>query len=186
MPRRGLDTARVIAHAAAVADAEGLEAVSVARVASDLGVRAPSLYNHVAGRDGLLRGIALRGAGELTAALSEAAVGRAGADAIRATAAAYRAYALAHPGAYAATVRAPPPDDPELQAAAEAFLGLVAGLLRGYDVEGDALVHRTRSLRAALHGFVLLEQQGGFALPVDVDASFAWHVERLISALSDA
>ena len=57
MPRRGLDRARVVAAAGDIADAEGLEAVTLARVAQQLGVRSPSLYNHVAGRDGLLRAL---------------------------------------------------------------------------------------------------------------------------------
>ena len=65
-----------------LADADGLEAVTLARVAHALGVKPPSLYNHVDGRDGLVRAIALRGLGELTDALRRAATGRAGADAL--------------------------------------------------------------------------------------------------------
>ncbi|CAA9469468.1 MAG: Transcriptional regulator, AcrR family, partial [uncultured Solirubrobacteraceae bacterium] len=84
MARRGLDAAAVVAEAARVADAEGLGAVTVARVAAEVGVRGPSLYNHVAGRDGLLRGIALGAVGELAGRLGAAAVGRSGAEALRA------------------------------------------------------------------------------------------------------
>jgi AcrR family transcriptional regulator len=58
MPRRGLDAERVVDAAAQLADAHGLQAVTLARVAGELGVRAPSLYNHVEGRDGLLRAVA--------------------------------------------------------------------------------------------------------------------------------
>ena len=54
-PGAGLDPERVVDAAAAIADAEGLDAVTLARVAGGLGVRAPSLYNHVDGRGGLLR-----------------------------------------------------------------------------------------------------------------------------------
>ena len=79
MPRRGLDTARVVQEAARIADAEGLDEVTLARVAAALGVRAPSLYNHVDGRAGLLRLLALRSIDELADALRDAAVGRAGA-----------------------------------------------------------------------------------------------------------
>ena len=99
MPRRGLDRAQVVETAGEIADAEGLEAVTLARVAAALGVRSPSLYNHVAGRDGLLRGLAAQSTRELAAALRRAATGRAGADAIVAVAAAQRAYALRAPGA---------------------------------------------------------------------------------------
>lgn len=84
MPRMGLDAGRVVEAAAGIADADGLEAVTLARVAADLGVRAPSLYNHVDGRRDLLRAIAVLGVRELTAALREATVGRSGAEALAA------------------------------------------------------------------------------------------------------
>src|SRR5437762_5111966 len=180
MPRAGLDTARVVGAAAVLADAEGLDAVTLARVAAGLGVRAPSLYNHVDGRGGLLRALALRGVRELTAALRDAAVGRSGADALGATARAYRAYARAHPGLYAASVAAPAPDDAEHMAAARETVELVYAVLRGWALEGDDAVHAARAFRSAVHGFVLLEAAGGFGIPVDLDDSF----ERLVATLA--
>ena len=74
MPRAGLDRERVVDAAIAIADDEGLHAVSLARVAAALGVRPPSLYKHVDGRDALLRAIAVRSVRELTDALRAAAV----------------------------------------------------------------------------------------------------------------
>ena len=90
MPRAGLDADAVVAAAAELADADGLEAVTLARLASRLGVRAPSLYAHVDGLADLRRRIAARGALELAAELQAAAAGRAGADALLAIANAYR------------------------------------------------------------------------------------------------
>ena len=180
MPRAGLDTARVVDAASAIADAEGLDAVTLARVAGGLGVRAPSLYKHVDGRAGLLRALALRGVRELTAALRDAAIGRAGADALAATARAYRAYAAAHPGLYAASVVAPARDDAEQQAAAAEAIDVIYAVLRGWQLEVDDAVHAVRAFRSAVHGFVALEAAGGFGIPVDVDTSF----ERLVATLA--
>ena len=180
MPRAGLDTERVVDAAARIADAEGLDAVTLARVADGLGVRPPSLYNHVDGHGGLLRALAIRGVRELTAALRDAAVGRSGADALTATARAYRAYAHAHPGLYAASVAAPAPDDPEHQAAARETVDVVFAVLRGWSLEGDDAVHAARAFRSAVHGFVLLEAAGGFEIPVDLDDSF----DRLVATLA--
>jgi len=180
MPRAGLDTDRVVDAAATIADADGLDAVTLARVAGGLGVRAPSLYNHVDGRAGLLRALALRGVRELTAALREAAIGRSGPDALAAAARAYRAYAVAHPGLYAAGVAAPAPDDAEHLAAAGETVDVVYAVLRGWQLEGDDAVHAARAFRSAIHGFVLLETTGGFGIPVDVDTSF----ERLVATVA--
>ena len=180
MPRRGLDRAQVIAAAAAIADADGLEAVTLARVAAALDVRSPSLYNHVAGREGLLRGVATQATGELAAALRRAATGRAGAEAIAAVAAAQRDYAHAHPGRYAATVAAPAPGDTEHEAAAAEAVDVLTAVLGGAGLEGDDLIHAVRALRSAVHGFAALEAAGGFAMAVDRDASF----QRLVEALA--
>jgi AcrR family transcriptional regulator len=180
VPRRGLDQAQVLDAAAAIADADGLEAVTVARVAQELGVRPPSLYNHVAGRDGLVRGIALRALRELGDAVREAAIGRAGDDAFAAFARAYRDYVAEHPGAYAATVRAPAPGDAEHTAAADAVVETARGVLRAWDLDGDDAVHAARALRSAVHGFVSLEAAGGFGLPADREESF----DRLVGALA--
>lgn len=166
--------------ALALADAEGLEAVTLARVAAALGVRSPSLYNHVEGRDGLLRAIAARATGELAAALRRAATGRAGADAIAAVAQAQRAYALAHPARYAATIAAPAAGDAAHEAAAAEAVAVLTDVLAAAGLDGDDVIHGVRALRSAVHGFVALEAGGGFGLAVDPDVSF----DRLVAALA--
>jgi len=178
--RRGLDRARVVDAAIELADAEGLEAVTLARVAAALGVRPPSLYNHVAGREGLLRGVAARATRELATALRRAATGRAGRDAIMAVAAAQRDYALAHPGRYAATVAAPATGDTEHESAAAEAVDVLAVVLGGMGLDGNERIHAVRALRSAVHGFATIEASGGFALAVDRDDSF----RRLVSALA--
>lgn len=180
MPRMGLDAGRVVEAAAGIADADGLEAVTLARVAADLGVRAPSLYNHVDGRRDLLRAIAVLGVRELTAALREAAVGRSSADALTAAAHAYRAYARAHPGRYAATLAAPTRGDEEHRAAASEAVDVMLAIMRGWDLEGDDAIHAVRAFRSAVHGFVAIEAADGFGMAVDVDASF----DRLVATLA--
>ena len=180
MARRGLDRAQVVDAAVAIADADGLEAVTLARVAAALGVRSPSLYNHVEGRDGLIRGVAARSTRELATALRRAATGRSGADAITAVAQAQRDYARRYPGRYAATVAAPAPGDAEHEAAAADAVDVLESVLGGAGLEGDDVIHAVRALRSAVHGFAALEASGGFALAVDPDDSF----RRLVDAVA--
>ncbi len=56
--RRPLSRDRVLAAAMSLADAEGLAAVTMRRLAADVGVEAMSLYHHVPGKEGLLDGLA--------------------------------------------------------------------------------------------------------------------------------
>jgi AcrR family transcriptional regulator len=54
-PRAGLSADAIVAAAVRIADAEGLEAVSMARVAHELGFTTMSLYRHVASKEELLQ-----------------------------------------------------------------------------------------------------------------------------------
>ena len=179
MPRAGLTHERVVAEAAAVADEVGLERLTLAAIAQRFGVTLPSLYKHVDGLDAVKRDLAVLGVRELTAALSAAAVGKAGPDALHAIANAYRGYARAHPGRAAAAVRAPDPGDAEHLAAGEAAATVLAAVLDGYDIASENTIDAIRSLRAVMHGFVTLEAAGGFGLPRSVDATYT----RLIDGL---
>jgi AcrR family transcriptional regulator len=182
VPRAGLNRERVVDEATAVADAVGFDRLSLAAVAERTGVRLPSLYKHIESLDGLRRDVAVRALEELAATVTPAVGGGTGADGLRALAGAYRTYARQHPGRYAATVRAPRPGDEAHAVAAEAVLRVVYAVLGGYGLDGDDAVDAARTLRAALHGFVVLEASGGFGLPRDVDRSF----DRLVTALDTA
>ena len=186
MPRAGLDSEAVVSAAEELADAEGLEALTLATLASRLGVRPPSLYAHIEGLADLRRRLAARGARRLAAAMQTAAAGRARGDALAAVADAYRSYAREHPGSYAALQRAPDPNDAEASAAGAEAVDVVLAVLRGYDLESDDAIHSTRIIRAALHGFASLEAGGGFGLPLDVDETFARLTQLLHQGLAAA
>lgn len=55
--REPLSRDRVLTSAVALADSEGLSAVTMRRLAASLGVEAMSLYHHLPGKDGLLDGL---------------------------------------------------------------------------------------------------------------------------------
>jgi AcrR family transcriptional regulator len=185
VPRRGLTRASVVDLALAVVDDAGYDALTLAAVASRAGVAVPSLYKHVASLADLRREVAVLSLRGLTAALTSASVGRSGGEALRALADAYRAFARSHPGRYAATQLAPAPDDAELAEAAGAAVAVVAAVLRGCGVSEERSIDAVRAVRSGLHGFVALELGGGFGLPRDVDASFAYLVAALETGIRE-
>jgi AcrR family transcriptional regulator len=182
--KAGLTLDDVVAAAAALADRDGLDAVTLSRIARDLGVRPPSLYAHVDGLPGLRRLLALRAAALIRDALSTATAGRRGGAALRCAGSAFRDVILSHPGLYAATLPAPgPDDDPELYAALAAASRPVEDAAAAAGLRGTAAVDATRALRAAVHGFARLEQAGGFGRPVDVTGSFDAMLDALVTGL---
>jgi AcrR family transcriptional regulator len=177
--RTTLSRDAIVRAAIALADAEGLDAVTLAKVAARLGVKSPSLYVHVDGLGGLRRRIAARGARELTAELQAAVAGRSGRDALAAFADAYRGYARAHPGTYAALQNPANLEGPE----GAALLEVVFAVLRGYSLDDDAAIHAARVVRSSLHGFVSLETDAGFGIDLDLDQSFSLLVSVLDQGL---
>ena len=73
--RGTLSRERVLATAMTVADADGLAAVTMRRVASELGVEAMSLYHHVPSKEQLLDGLADALVVEIAGAVSDRAPG---------------------------------------------------------------------------------------------------------------
>lgn len=181
--RAGLDRAAVVHAAARLVDEEGVEQLSLGRLAERLGIRAPSLYNHVAGLPGLRHELAVYCARELLAHLTRATIGKARAEAILALADAYRAYARDYPGRYALTLQAPPADDTQMAAVAQELVEVVRAILRPYDLGDENTIHAIRSLRSIVQGFVSLEVAGGFAMPVNLDDSFHWLITLFVEGL---
>lgn len=63
--KRGLTKDRILEAALQIADEHGLEALSMRRLAAELGVEAASLYHHIPNKDALLDGVLVRVRGEL-------------------------------------------------------------------------------------------------------------------------
>lgn len=69
--RKPLTRERILEAAMALADADGLDALTMRRLAADLGVEAMSLYHHVPNKDALLDGIVDAIIGEVNHATGE-------------------------------------------------------------------------------------------------------------------
>ncbi|MBB5918027.1 AcrR family transcriptional regulator [Nocardia transvalensis] len=184
-PRVGLTAERVVDAAAELADEIGFDNLTLSAVARRFGVKDPSLYVHVRNLHDLRVRVALRAGVELNDRIGTAIAGRAGKDALIAFADAYRAYALEHPGRYAATqIRMDPAevgDEPALLRSIE----LTQSMLRGYELGESEGLDAARLLRSTFHGFATLEAQGGFAHSRPTDVSWRHILDALHRTLSD-
>jgi len=175
--------ATVVAAAGDLADAEGLAAVTLTRLAEVLGIRPPSLFNHVESLADLVRLLALGALADLVDRLEGAVAAQETAPAaLEALMQTYRTYVRQHPGRYAATLALPVAqvqNDPEWKALDERILEVGRGLAARFGLEGPAGIHALRGWRALAHGFSDLERQGGFGIPLDADESFRLAVQAL-------
>src|SRR4051812_26456186 len=176
--------AQIVAAGRSILEAEGLEGLTMQRVARQVGVRSPSLYKRVSSRGELIRLIANDVADQLAGTMDAAAAAGAGEprQELEAIANAFRSFALAHPNAYGLLFARLPADalvDPERNARAAQALLQTAGKLAGPDDALDA----ARTITAWAHGFVTMESAGAFRLGGDVDRAFAYGVEHLADGL---
>ena len=183
MPRRRrLDRRQVIEAAIAVTEAEGPQALGINRVARALGIKPPSLYNHVANGNDLAWGVVIEANRRLLAHVRAVPVhGTDPQTRVIRLAETLRAWAMDNLSLY--TVMAQTPvnnDDPEFAVLMDEMMPLFGHPLKELGLTGDAVIHAMRTMRSAVHGFVLLESSEQFGLSQPVDDSFQWLVTALV------
>ena len=168
--------AQIVEAAEDLLEERGPDGLTMRTLAARLGIQAPSLYKHVAGKDELevlLIAQALRDQGDAINAAVVALGPRASRRAsLKALAKAYRAWALAHPHLYRLATEGPLPRA-ELPEGLEAWAA--APLVHAAGSEATA-----RAAWAFAHGMTILELDGRF--PPDADLDRAW--DAGITALS--
>jgi AcrR family transcriptional regulator len=165
-------------------DRDGWDALTINALASQLGTKGPSLYNHVDSLDDLRRTVRMRVVGDIIDMLNTVGQGRTRDDAVMAMASAYRSYAHHHPGRYSAFTRMPlGGDDPEFTDATRAAAGPVIAVLASYGLDGEDAFYAALEFWSAMHGFVLLEMTGVMNGIADTDTVFTDMVMRLATGL---
>ena len=143
-PKPRHSRAEIAAAAIRIADAEGIAAVTMRRVAADLGTGTMSLYNYVPAKEHLIQLRADQTAGEYTYPPSPAPDGR---TAIADLARQGRDIARRHPW-LPAVMHRPPPMGPSTLRYVDYFLGLLAGSVLGTAAKMETI--------AIINGFALM------------------------------
>jgi AcrR family transcriptional regulator len=152
----------IVAAARELLEAEGPDALSMRRVATRLGIRAPSLYKHLPDKAALEDAIISDGFRELAIAFEAALDTK---DALAALGSSYRAFGIEHPHLYRLMTERPLRRD-RLEPGVEERAA--ATVIRA--VGGDADL--ARAAFAFAHGMTVLELNGRFPPGADLDA--AW------------
>ncbi|MBC7300519.1 MAG: TetR/AcrR family transcriptional regulator [Nocardia sp.] len=159
--RRPLSRDRVLAAAIRVADRGGVEAITMRRVAQELGVEAMSLYNHVPNKDAILDGVV----DSVFAAIELPEAGHADwRDAIRGRARSARAVLARHSWALGLMDSRRNPGQATLR-----HHDAVLGVLRGAGFSLPMAAHAVSLIDSYVGGFVLQEANLPISAPGDVE-----------------
>ena len=155
-------TAEGIFEAAlALVDAEGLDALTMRRLAADLGVATMSLYGHVPNKDDLLTGVVNLATREIALPEPDTPPW----EALRFITREFRRVALGHPNLVPLTFRQPPTGEAGLRT-----LEAALDALRRAGLPPATAVRAYRVMASFAIGFVSLEC-GGYFKPVDPSAA---------------
>jgi AcrR family transcriptional regulator len=160
----------------------GLGNLTINNLAARLGVRPPSLYNHVSGIKELQEKVAAFSLQSLEAAIRDAAVGKSGSEALLRIAEAYRKFALENSELYKSMLMFPGSADPNVKEAGMSVARIIYQVLESYGLSEEDRSHQARGFRSLVHGFVSLEEVGFFKSG-NRDKSFRILVEGFISTL---
>lgn len=153
----------IVEVARGLLEEEGPDALTMRRLGDRLGIRAPSLYKHLAGKEALEAAVISEGFAEAAEAFE--AVIRGADDPLAELARAYRSFALTRPHLYRLMTERPLRRDllePGVEERAARPLLQAAG--------GDESL--ARAVWAFAHGMTVLELNGRFPPGADLDA--AW------------
>jgi AcrR family transcriptional regulator len=171
--RQPLNRDRIIEAALRVMDAEGLEAVTMRRLGRELGVEAMSLYNHVADKDAVLRGVLARVLADFDLPRDPELDWI---ERVRQMARTFRELLLRHPGVIPLlSEKSGPIIDPPALVPIETALQT----LRGAGLSDAETIHAYRAVVGFVVGSVALEV-AGFLNPGDAGAA---HLEEMAEAI---
>ena len=100
MARIGMDANTIISRATQMANQMGMENMTLKMLADDLGVKTPSLYNHIDGLEDLKMQLMIYGWKQMEERIIQSVIGISGYDAIKAGCYAFYEYATENPGIF--------------------------------------------------------------------------------------
>lgn len=184
--KAGLDKTKIIEAAANIADEKGIANLSLKNLATELGIKPPSLYKHFSGGlDELNKELMLYGWQLLENEIIRAAIGKAKDDAIIAICYGYRNFVTQHRGIFEAMQWYNMYQSEEHLQASQGTLSVFFQVLEAYGVTDKQKVHIGRMLRGFLQGFSTIESHGGFGNPTPLDDTFDFALKTILNGIRD-
>ncbi len=186
MSKRFLTRELIVSEAFRMIDERGTEAFSVRGLASKLGVRASSLYNHIHNEEDLLMEAAKRAAEMYVVIIEDTMKGLTFEEAAYKAGDAFRKFVKEHRYLYELLLDRRWTGGPEVDMVNEKFTRPI------YYLMGDGVRDRAESehiyiaMRVVTHGFLSLESLGVFdTLSVDITESYHMMIKSVLDMMKD-
>ncbi len=185
MARKGLNTDRIVEAAVELIAEKGFDQFSLRELADRLGVKTASLYNHISSLSELTSNIGQLTFERMAGQLYSGTEGASSFDTLYHIAIGYRKFAKENPELYKTIVKIPSTGAPDLIEKGQSLVHSLYPVLEACGLSEKDIIHFSRTIRSAMHGFVTLEEAGFFGTMVDADESYSYMVKTLIRSLKD-
>lgn len=184
MHKRNLTREKIIQVSFCLANEIGINQLNFQKIAEELNIKYPSLYNHFTNMDELKIEMTVYILNELNQKLMQRLIGKSGDDAIREYASVYKEFSFENQTAYKLFMNIPSTKNKELLNLMRKITHIIHEILKSYIEDETLLVHRSRTFRSLLHGFISLYSFGYFQGDVDIEETFKFMIDDFISSLN--
>lgn len=176
--KKGINLSSIIEVALHIIDHEGVDQLSIRKVADGLGIKPPSLYNHVKSLGQILDYCAQESLDALHGIILKALNNKTiTPHALYDVGAAYRNFAKEFPGKYILTQTPSYWKSEESNLKAEGVVNTLMVVTEDSEGGEDDKIHFIRNFRSYLHGFITLEINQSFQMEQDIEKSFEKGIE---------
>jgi AcrR family transcriptional regulator len=167
-------------------ETEGEKSLGINRVARELNIKPPSIYNHIKSNDDLRTAVAVEGWKKLYGSLAVTGItSKNPVEGITLLLNTYREFAHNNKSLYMViSTTSIEQDHPEFLDVSQKLFQLFNHILAGLKLSKDNEIHIIRWLRSMAHGFIILELQGQFEIPVTINDSYDFIIKTAIKVLN--
>lgn len=183
MAKANIDKETIINKAVELVNSVGIDKVTLKMLAENLGIKSPSLYNHIGGIDDLKKQLMIYGWKQAEQRITLAVIGVSGYDAIRAMCYAFYDYVIENPGVFNVMLWYNKFQSEEMEMATAQLLTIIFKITSSLNIPDDYCFHLIRTFRGFLEGYFLLVNNGSFGHPLPIFESFEISIEILIAGI---
>ncbi|TYQ25108.1 TetR/AcrR family transcriptional regulator [Pseudanabaena sp. UWO311] len=176
----------VVAAAIACIDREGASALSVSRVARELGIKPPAIYKHLESGLALQKSVVCKLWGYYLQECQEKIIETSiPSESLKQMGHFARHFARTYPARAQIMMQTRlQTSDPEAAEIIQQFIMFLRQMLGACDLADDRLIDVMRMINAAIYGFITIEQAGLMTLERSADRSFEVMLEALMVAIA--
>lgn len=178
-----INKTKVIEVTSDLVDKYGLNNVSLKIIAEELGIRTPSLYNHIESWDQLMREVAHNGMRAMNSQMIQVAIGKTGVQAINAVSSAYFSYMIEHPGIYETIQWATWHGNNETAAIFNEYKNLLSQLIDTLPLNQEKNNEILDLLIGVLHGFTTMQLRNAFSKPQETIAELLVAIDTVLRGI---